>query len=263
MGIKLGCPKCGKDFDVHPALAGQPLDCSDCGNTFIVPSSAPAVESNDRDPSRKKVSKVPCPKCGAQHIVEGAPSKIEIECESCGHRFTKSKRKKRKAASALPVGQKAGNSPKAVPAQPKPQSGSPFGVGVLIGGLVVLLFLGVGLFLRERSTPSNPGIHGIINRKFSISVTVHNDVDLFNWIKNTRIGKHPVRYELYKNDEIVRTELEDNRYIKFENVMVKKSDTLRAKAHWQNGMGALIRTYSSDEITIDSDQDLIILCKRF
>jgi len=72
-----------------------------------------------------------------------------------------------------------------------------------------------------------------------------------------------VRYELYKNDEIVRTELEDNRYIKFENVMVKKSDTLRAKVHWHNGMGAVVRTCSSDEITIDSDQDLIILCKRF
>jgi ribosomal protein L37AE/L43A len=155
MGIKLGCPKCGKDFDVHPALAGQPLDCSDCGNTFIVPSSAPAVESNDRDPIRKKVPQVPCPKCGTQYIVEGAPSKIEIECESCGHRFTKSKRKKRKVTSALPIGQIAGNSPKDVPVQPKPQSGSFFRVAVVIGGLGVLLFIMVGLLII--TTKSAPG----------------------------------------------------------------------------------------------------------
>lgn len=252
MGIKLGCPKCGKDFDVHPALAGQPLDCSDCGNTFIVPSSAPAVESNDRDPSRKKVSKVPCPKCGAQHIVEGAPSKIEIECESCGHRFTKRKRKKRKVTSALPVGQKAGNSPKAVPAQPKPQSGSSFGVGVLIGGLVVLLFLGVGLFLRERSARLDPKLSSpvAINETFPIKVTL--DLSKGMW------PIHPVKYELYKNGEIIRTELKKYWVIEFENVMVKKSDTLKARAHFQNAFGAFLLTKDFDKITIESDQDLVL-----
>jgi ribosomal protein L37AE/L43A len=142
MGIKLDCPKCGKNFDVHSSLAGQPLDCSDCGNTFIVPSSAPAVESNDRDPIRKKVPKVPCPKCGAQYIVEGAPSKIEIECESCGHRFTKSKRKKRKVTSALPIGQIAGNSPTA--RQTNVSAGNPMVEDPKSGLTLAALLLGIG-----------------------------------------------------------------------------------------------------------------------
>jgi ribosomal protein L37AE/L43A len=206
MGIKLGCPKCGKDFDVHPALAGQPLDCSDCGNTFIVPSSAPAVESNDRDPIRKKVPQVPCPKCGTQYIVEGAPSKIEIECESCGHRFTKSKRKKRKVTSALPIGQIAGNSPKDVPVQPKPQSGSFFRVAVVIGGLGVLLFIMVGLLII--TTKSAPGGD---DKKQGENVTA-KEIETFG---NELQGKHVQMTAKFVevSDTWVRLKLKDNSFV--------------------------------------------------
>jgi len=48
MGIKLNCPTCGKDYDVHPALAGQPLACSDCGVSFTVPAPSAPSESSDK-----------------------------------------------------------------------------------------------------------------------------------------------------------------------------------------------------------------------
>jgi uncharacterized RDD family membrane protein YckC/DNA-directed RNA polymerase subunit M/transcription elongation factor TFIIS len=94
MSPKTTCPECGKNYNVHPALAGQPLNCRKCGNTFNVPTSVTVVESNDRGAAGDESVILSCPRCGSQYAIEGRPSEISIDCDSCGHTFTKRKRNK-------------------------------------------------------------------------------------------------------------------------------------------------------------------------
>ena len=90
MGIKLKCPKCGKDYDVHPALAGQPLDCSDCGVNFTVPTSSAPSESSDKEAEVviEESGAVACPGCGVRYAVEGLASGMQVECSDCGASFS-------------------------------------------------------------------------------------------------------------------------------------------------------------------------------
>ena len=90
MGIKLKCPKCGKDYDVHPALAGQPLDCSDCGESFTVPTSSAPSESSDKEAEVviEESGAVACPGCGVRYAVEGLASGMQVECSDCGASFS-------------------------------------------------------------------------------------------------------------------------------------------------------------------------------
>ncbi len=90
MGIKLNCPTCGKDYDVHPALAGQPLACSDCGVSFTVPAPSAPSESSDKkvEVVIEESGAVVCPGCGVRHAVEGLASGMQVECSDCGALFS-------------------------------------------------------------------------------------------------------------------------------------------------------------------------------
>jgi len=90
MGIKLKCPTCGKDYDVHPALAGQPLACSDCGVSFTVPTSSAPSESSDKEAEVviEESGAVACPGCGVRYAVEGLASGTQVECPDCGASFS-------------------------------------------------------------------------------------------------------------------------------------------------------------------------------
>ena len=68
--------------------------------------------------------------------------------------------------------------------------------------------------------------------------------------------KYPAKFELYKNGEIIRTELEGSNWLSFTNVMVKTTATLKVKVLFQNGFGAFSETRNFREITIESDQDV-------
>jgi len=90
MGIKLNCPTCGLDYDVHPALAGQPLDCSDCGVSFTVPTSSAPSESSDKEDVVvvEESGAVSCPGCDVRYAVEGLASGTQVECSDCGASFS-------------------------------------------------------------------------------------------------------------------------------------------------------------------------------
>ena len=90
MGIKLNCPTCGKDYDVHPALAGQPLACSDCGVSFTVPTPSAPSESSDKEAEVviEESGAVVCPGCGVRYAVEGLASGTQVECSDCGALFS-------------------------------------------------------------------------------------------------------------------------------------------------------------------------------
>ncbi len=90
MGIKLNCPTCGKDYDVHPALAGQPLACSDCGVSFTVPTPSAPSESSDKEAEVviEESGAVACPGCGVRYAVEGLASGMQVECSDCGALFS-------------------------------------------------------------------------------------------------------------------------------------------------------------------------------
>jgi len=90
MGIKLNCPACGKDYDVHPALAGQPLACSDCGVSFTVPTHSAPSESSDKEAEVvvEESGFVACPGCGVRYAVEGLASGTQVECPDCGASFS-------------------------------------------------------------------------------------------------------------------------------------------------------------------------------
>ena len=90
MAIKLNCPTCGKNYDVHPALAGQPLDCSDCGVSFTVPTPSAPSESSDKEDEVviEESGAVSCPGCGVRYAVEGFASGTQVECSDCGASFS-------------------------------------------------------------------------------------------------------------------------------------------------------------------------------
>ncbi|MFM1549206.1 MAG: DUF4190 domain-containing protein, partial [Lentisphaeria bacterium] len=76
-------------YDVHPALAGQPLDCSGCGVNFTVPGPSAPSESSDKEPEVviDESGAVACPGCDVRYAVEGLASGTQVECSDCGALF--------------------------------------------------------------------------------------------------------------------------------------------------------------------------------
>jgi predicted Zn finger-like uncharacterized protein len=48
MPIVLGCPGCGKRYEVDSALAGKKSRCKQCGEVFQIPAESASESSADR-----------------------------------------------------------------------------------------------------------------------------------------------------------------------------------------------------------------------
>jgi len=113
----------------------------------------------------------------------------------------------------------------------------------------------------EPSYPVNPS-----TRPSSISSTVRPETEQTThritvtvWA-DTKSGspKYAAQYQLYRNGQEVRNEMEDSSYIEFKNVEVKEGDKLSGKVGWRNGFGAVLRTDKSDEATVSGGDDVSI-----
>jgi ribosomal protein L37AE/L43A len=112
MAIRTNCPECGKEHDVHSALAGIEIDCNNCGHTIRVPVLAPVlrlpepeeIEVDDQDII------VRCPQCSTQYAIDKhTPVGTMFDCDDCGHLFAGGQQR-RKSPMVLRRGKKSGTS---------------------------------------------------------------------------------------------------------------------------------------------------------
>ena len=179
-----------------------------------------------------------CPFCGEQ-----IPSFVNL-CTHCGNFLDG-----RKGVTVLPHQENKTASP------------IKYSANVVAAVLISIVLIAFACFFiggnKPQTSRPSPTLTVSISTERKITVTVYADTRFGDYPKN------PLQFELYKNHEILRTEVENSSQIVFKDVQVKASDILSAKAHWRNGFGAIVRTDKSDECHVGESNDMSIQCKKF